>query len=200
MAEDIATHLQENGIKAHYLHSDVKTLERTTILDDLRNGTYDALIGINLLREGLDLPEVSLVAILDADKEGFLRSSVTLIQTMGRAARHAHGEVIMYADTITRSMETAIKQVDERRNYQLAYNQKHHIVPQNIIKPRRERMAPLDEPVIEKLISDLGDLTPMDQKQEIKKLKTRMKEAAQNLDFETAIYLRDEIKKYEQLS
>ena len=200
MAEDIATHLREKGIKAHYLHSDVKTLERTEILDDLRSGTYDALIGINLLREGLDLPEVGLVAILDADKEGFLRSSVTLVQTMGRAARNAQGRVIMYADRVTSSMTTAIKEVETRRAYQLAYNKKHHITPQNITKPIRERITPLIELEEggEYQKDDLESLTPMDQKKVLSQYKTKMREAAQNMDFETAIYFRDKIKKLEQ--
>jgi len=196
MAEDIATHLRDKGIKAHYLHSDVKTLERTEILDDLRNGTYDALIGINLLREGLDLPEVGLVAILDADKEGFLRSSVTLVQTMGRAARNAKGRVIMYADLLTGSIASATKEVEARRAYQLAYNQKHHITPQNIVKPIRDRITPLIELEEggEYQKDDLESLTPMDRKKVLTQYKTKMREAAQNMDFEGAIYFRDKIK------
>src|SRR3990167_11411909 len=128
-AEDLSAYLGEQGLKVHYLHSDVKTLDRTDILDDLRLGKYDVLVGINLLREGLDLPEVSLVAILDADKEGFLRSDVTLVQTMGRAARHVEGRVIMYADRITESMKRALDEVKRRRQYQLKMNKKHNITP-----------------------------------------------------------------------
>ena len=139
-AEDLTTYLNEQGLNVQYLHSDVATLDRTDILDDLRNGRYDVLVGINLLREGLDLPEVSLVAILDADKEGFLRSDVTLIQTMGRAARHVEGRVIMYADHITGSMERALSEVKRRRKYQLAYNKRHNITPVSVSKPIREKL------------------------------------------------------------
>src|SRR5260221_1777167 len=134
-AEDVANYLNEQGIKAQFLHSDIKTLERTDILDDLRRGEYDALIGVNLLREGLDLPEVTLVAILDADKEGFLRSEVSLVQTMGRAARHVEGRVILYADRITGSMERALKEIDRRRAYQVEFNKKNNITQTSISKP-----------------------------------------------------------------
>lgn len=140
MAEELSNYLTEKKIKAAYLHSDIDTLERTNILDDLRRGNYDVLIGINLLREGLDLPEVTLVAILDADKEGFLRSRTSLIQTMGRAARHVNGEVIMYADSITKSMKAAIEEVERRREIQIKYNEDNNITPQKIIKPIREKI------------------------------------------------------------
>ena len=138
MAEDLADYLKEIGIKVHYLHSEVETFERIEILRDLRLGVYDVVVGINLLREGLDLPEVRLVAILDADKEGFLRSEQSLIQTIGRAARHVHGKVIMYADKMTDSMQRAIDETNRRRKMQEAYNQDHNIVPASIIKSVRD--------------------------------------------------------------
>lgn len=207
-AEDLSTYLNEQGLKVQYLHSDIKTLERTDILDDLRSGKYDVLIGINLLREGLDLPEVSLVAILDADKEGFLRSDVTLIQTMGRAARHVEGHVIMYADRITGSMQRALGEVKRRREYQLAYNKKHNITPSSIDKPRRERVIEYDssergpwvfgrkEPVFESLPHlEVDSMTPMEKKRLVKNLQTEMRLAAQDLNFELAAEIRDKIKK-----
>ncbi|MCS7092307.1 MAG: excinuclease ABC subunit UvrB, partial [Patescibacteria group bacterium] len=176
-AEDLTTFLKEKGLKVQYLHSDVHTLDRTDILDDLRLGKYDVLVGINLLREGLDLPEVSLVAILDADKEGFLRSYTTLIQTMGRAARHVEGQVIMYADKITKSMEKALSEVRRRRKYQLEMNERYGIVPQNIAKPIREKLITQAEdskyftifeskkPVFDSLsFVDISSMTPMDKK------------------------------------
>ena len=204
-AEDLAGYLKEKGINCHYLHSDVATLERTDILDDLRRGTYDSIIGVNLLREGLDLPEVSLVAILDADKEGFLRSEVSLIQTMGRAARHSEGRVILYADEITGSMERAIREIDRRRNYQLEMNKKFGVTPKSIHKPIRERVVEeAVETQIEILLSDKksslniddiqGDsLTPMDRKKLVIKLRQEMKIAAQDLNFELAAQIRDKI-------
>ncbi|HKC04898.1 MAG TPA: excinuclease ABC subunit UvrB [Patescibacteria group bacterium] len=206
-AEDLSAYLAEQGLKVQYLHSDVKTLERTDILDDLRNGKYDVLVGINLLREGLDLPEVSLVAILDADKEGFLRSDVTLIQTMGRAARHVEGRVIMYADRITGSMERALSEVKRRREYQLEYNIKHNITPVSINKPMRERIVEFEsgekgpwvfgakEPVYASLPHlELDAMTPMEKKRLIKNLTTEMRLAAQDLNFELAAGIRDKIK------
>lgn len=193
----------------HYLHSDIVTLERSDILDDLRAGKYDAVVGINLLREGLDLPEVSLVAILDADKEGFLRSETSLIQTMGRAARHIHGEVIMYADQITGSMERAISEINRRRNIQLAYNKKHHIVPTTIVKPIREKLIQAERQDLpaytyldqkkrveyRKLLSiDKDQLTPVDASKLVKKLEKEMQFAAGELNFELAAEIRDKIR------
>ena len=194
-AEDLAAYLAEQNLKVHYLHSDVKTLDRTDILDDLRAGKYDVLVGINLLREGLDLPEVSLVAILDADKEGFLRSDVTLIQTMGRAARHVEGRVIMYADRITESMKRALSEVKRRRKYQLNYNKKHNITPTSIEKPIREKLVDRVELLeIPAMIVDADSLTPMEKKKLIKNLQTEMRLAAQDLNFELAGKIRDRIK------
>lgn len=206
MAEDLADYLKDRKIKVHYLHSDIKTLERTDILDDLRRGKYDVIVGINLLREGLDLPEVSLVAILDADKEGFLRSQVSLIQTMGRASRHVSGEVIMYADNMTRSMTRAIAEVVRRRKIQLTYNQKHHITPQSISKPFRDKLIGTEEftdPVmgsknkpktfIEQLHIDQDSLTPQDRQRLIKRLEKEMRFEAQSLNFELAAQIRDKI-------
>ena len=206
-AEDLSNYLNEQGLKVQYLHSDVKTLERTDILDDLRSGKYDVLVGINLLREGLDLPEVSLVAILDADKEGFLRSDVTLIQTMGRAARHVEGRVIMYADHVTGSMQRALDEVGRRRAYQIAYNEKHNITPVSIDKPRRERVIEFDssekgswvfgtkEMVFQSLPHlEVDAMTPMEKKRLVKNLQTEMRLAAQDLNFELAAEIRDKIK------
>ena len=206
-AEDLTTYLNEQGLKVQYLHSDVATLDRTDILDDLRNGKYDVLVGINLLREGLDLPEVSLVAILDADKEGFLRSDVTLIQTMGRAARHVEGRVFMYADKVTGSMERALSEVKRRRAYQLEYNKKHNITPVSISKPIRERIIENQqgergswvfgskEPVYDSLPNlEVDAMTPMEKKRLIKNLTTEMRMAAQDLNFELAAEIRDKIK------
>jgi len=186
LAEEIASYLTEKGVRTQWLHSEVKTLERPTILENLRRGTYDVLVGINLLREGLDLPEVGLVAILDADKEGFLRSNTTLIQTMGRAARHPTGHVILYADKITGSMKNAIQEVDRRRKIQEEYNQKHGITPQGIIKAIREWPFP-QKP--KDAISDLRG------EQDVEILEKEMKEAAQLLDFERAAEIRDLLKK-----
>ncbi|MEK7472915.1 MAG: excinuclease ABC subunit UvrB [Patescibacteria group bacterium] len=197
-AEDLSSYLEEQGLKVAYLHSDVKTLDRTDILDNLRNGKYDVLVGINLLREGLDLPEVGLVAILDADKEGFLRSQTSLIQTMGRAARHVKGRVIMYADRITGSMERALSEVKRRRKYQLAMNKKYKITPKSITKPVRKRLIdkPTEDPVI-KMMTELNieSLTPMDKKILIKNLQKEMVIAASELNFELAIEIREKIAK-----
>lgn len=206
-AEDLSSYLEEQGLKVAYLHSDVKTLDRTDILDNLRNGKYDVLVGINLLREGLDLPEVGLVAILDADKEGFLRSQTSLIQTMGRAARHVEGRVIMYADKITGSMERALSEVRRRRAYQIEMNKKYGITPKSISKPLREKLIEKDEDTqTEKALGygvttfahlpdiDVAGLTPMDKKRLIKNLQKEMVLAARDLNFELAAEIRDRIK------
>ena len=200
-AEDLADFLKEQKIKVHYLHSDIKTLDRGDILDDLRLGKYDCLVGINLLREGLDLPEVGLVAILDADKEGFLRSDVTLIQTMGRAARHVEGEVIMYADQITGSMQRALSEVKRRRKYQLKMNRKYGIKPRSIKKPIRGKLVDREEENIEAvpfLEMETESLTPMDRKRRVKDLKREMRLAAQDLNFELAALIRDKIRELEE--
>ena len=195
MAEDLTDHLKERGVKTAYIHSDIDTLERGDILRDLREGVVDVLVGINLLREGLDLPEVSLVAILDADKEGFLRSESALIQTIGRAARHVEGKVIMYADYITESMEKAIAETSRRREIQEAYNKKHHIIPTSI---KKEISLGLRAIIPEKEIEDKLDIRkiPKDELPNlIKQLSSEMQLAAANLEFEKAAALRDEIEK-----
>lgn len=209
MAEDLSEYMKEQDIKVHYLHSDVDTLDRTDILDDLRLGKYDALVGINLLREGLDLPEVSLVAILDADKEGFLRSDVTLIQTMGRAARHIEGEVILYADKVTGSMQRALDEVARRREYQLEMNKKYGITPTPISKPIREKLVERDAEHEGWILGekkgtytslpdiDVDELTPMDKKKLIKNLRREMKLAAADMNFELAIQIRDKLHEVE---
>ncbi len=198
MAEDLSSYLQERDIKVSYLHSDIETLERQDVLDRLRLGEYDVLIGINLLREGLDLPEVSLVAILDADKEGFLRSKTSLIQTMGRAARHLEAEVIMYADNVTGSMDGAIKEVERRRNIQLAYNKKHRITPKGIEKSVRAKLVEEQKEKEEMnyllTLSKKDVILPDEKERLIKNLTKEMKKAAGDLDFETATILRDQIK------
>ncbi len=193
-AEDLADYLKEKGLKVHYLHSDVATLERTDILQALRLGEYDVIVGINLLREGLDLPEVSLVAILDADKEGFLRSKTSLIQVMGRAARHINGQVIMYADNMTGSMNAAIEEVNRRRSVQAAYNKKHGITPKSIIKPLRERLIEKVEEETGKEVLTVDDIPVSERQKMIKILTSQMHEAAEALDFESAAKLRDQIK------
>ncbi|MBI4036882.1 excinuclease ABC subunit UvrB [Candidatus Daviesbacteria bacterium] len=193
-AEDLSDFLKERGIKVNYLHSEVETLARSDILQSLRMGEVDAIVGINLLREGLDLPEVSLVVILDADKEGFLRSRTSLIQTMGRAARHIEGKVIMYADNITGSMQAAIDEVKRRRKYQAEYNKKHHITPKAIVKPLRDRLIEkIEEEKGEKVLT-VEDIPASEKQRIIKHLEEQMKEAAEALDFEEAAKLRDQIK------
>ena len=198
MAEDLSSYLEERDIKVSYLHSDIETLERQDVLDRLRLGEYDVLVGIKLLREGLDLPEVSLVAILDADKEGFLRSKTSLIQTMGRAARHLEAEVIMYADNITGSMDGAIKEVERRRDIQLAYNKKHHITPKGIEKSVRAKLVEEQKEKEEMnyllTLSKKEVILPDEKERLIKNLTKEMKKAASELDFETATILRDQIK------
>ena len=195
MAEDLTDYLQNNGIKVRYMHHDVDTMERMEIIRDLRLGTFDVLVGINLLREGLDLPEVSLVAILDADKEGFLRSETSLIQTIGRAARNAEGMVVMYADTITPSMRRAIDETERRRQKQDAYNKEHGIVPKTVIKSVRDLLeisAPADEPSQTRQ-GRLKAMRNQEKAAEIARLEKAMKEAAKMLEFELAATLRDQI-------
>ncbi len=194
MAEDLSDYLLELGIKVHYLHSEIQTLERIEILRDLRLGQYDVVVGINLLREGLDLPEVSLVAILDADKEGFLRSATALIQTIGRAARHVNGQVIMYADRITDSMRRAIDETNRRRQKQLAYNQAHGIVPESIVKEVYDLTDRLRAVAEERVEYRAGKALPKDEMTRlIKELERQMKQAAEALEFEKAALLRDQI-------
>jgi len=199
MAEDVAEYLDEINIKAKYLHSEIKTLERINILKDLRLGKFNVLVGVNLLREGLDLPEVSLVAILDADKEGFLRSETSLIQTMGRAARNINGTVILYCENITGSIRRAVKETNRRRKIQLEYNRKYEIIPKTITKP-------VEEFAIINNINNFGDFSTVNEEHEkylnksnlwllIKSLEKEMKQAAKNLDFERATLLRDEIRR-----
>jgi excinuclease ABC subunit B len=202
MAEELSDYLREMEIKAHYLHSEVETLERVEILRDLRLGVYDVVVGINLLREGLDLPEVSLVAILDADKEGYLRSEEALIQTMGRAARHINAHVIMYADTVTQSMQKAIEETGRRREVQEAYNKEHGITPQGIkkaIKDITERVQAVAETRVPYAVTPISK---EEMAQLIKQLESQMKAAAKNLEFEKAALLRDriiELRKDEEL-
>ncbi|MBE6739748.1 MAG: excinuclease ABC subunit UvrB [Ruminococcaceae bacterium] len=192
MAEDLTDYLEGVSIKVRYMHHDIDTIERMEIIRDLRKGEFDVLVGINLLREGLDIPEVSLVAILDADKEGFLRSESSLIQTIGRAARNAKGKVIMYADSVTRSMEAAISETERRREIQKAYNEKNGIVPQTIIKDVREILE-----ISGKSVGDIRKrkLSKAEKEKEIEILTKQMKEAAKLLEFEHAAMLRDKIKK-----
>jgi excinuclease ABC subunit B len=198
MAEDLTTYYQELGVKVRYLHSDIETLERIEILRDLRRGTFDVLVGINLLREGLDLPEVSLVAILDADKEGFLRSAGSLIQTVGRAARHVHGRAIMYADRMTDSMRNAIGETDRRRTIQVAYNEEHGITPASIVKSIDEVMSSVyerDYVTIPTSPDEAGKFkTQAELDAFISGLQVQMKAAAANLEFEKAAAIRDRIK------
>jgi excinuclease ABC subunit B len=195
MAEDLTEYLGELGVKVQYLHSEVQTLDRIDILQDLRAGVYDVLVGINLLREGLDLPEVSLVAILDADKEGFLRGEAALIQTIGRAARHVEGRVIMYADSITASMKTAIDTTTARREVQKKYNEDHGITPEGIRKAMGERMRA----EVEAEVADVKEIKPDEIPREerdrlVKDLTNQMQMAAEALQFEKAAALRDQIE------
>jgi excinuclease ABC subunit B len=201
MAEDLADYMQELNIKVHYLHSEIDTIERIEILRDLRLGVYDVVVGINLLREGLDLPEVSLVAILDADKEGFLRSEGSLIQIIGRAARHIEGSVIMYADTVTKSMQRAIDETNRRRKLQTAFNESHHITPRGIVKDVRllsERIKAmsgtnLDVTDAKSVAMALAGIPKDEALRLIKDLESQMRTAAKQLEFEKAAQLRDQI-------
>jgi excinuclease ABC subunit B len=198
MSEDLAEYYSEVGVRCRYLHSEVSTLDRIRILRDLRRGEFDALIGINLLREGLDLPEVSLVAILDADKEGFLRSSGALIQTIGRAARHVEGHAILYADVMTDSMKKALEETGRRRQTQVEYNERNDIVPQSIIKPIDMSLVAIAEadyvtvPLEED--QEVDHLTPAELNKFIADLENNMREAARKFEFERAAQLRDRVK------
>ncbi len=211
MAEDLSEYLSEKGIKATYLHSDIQTLERSDILDNLRQNEFDVLIGVNLLREGLDLPEVTLVAILDADKEGFLRSRTSLIQTMGRAARNILGEVIIYADTITGSIKNAVSEIERRRRVQENYNKKYLIKPKTIYKPIRSKIIEKEKEdyaySLPKRIFDESflkinteALTPYDKKRVVKRLEREMRSQADDLNFELAIKIRDKVRELKSLS
>ncbi len=201
MAEDLTDYLQEHGVRVRYLHSDIDTVERTEILRDLRLGEFDVLVGINLLREGLDLPEVSLVAILDADKEGFLRSEGSLIQTIGRAARNLNGKAIMYADRETGSMARALAETDRRRNRQLAFNSEHGVVPRTITKQVREIMEGARDGApgrsrgrrVAEAVPDYSGLTPEHTLKKIAVLEKKMHQHARDLEFEEAAKIRDEI-------
>jgi excinuclease ABC subunit B len=203
MAEDLTEYLSENGVKVRYLHSDIDTLERIEIIRDLRLGVFDVLVGINLLREGLDIPECALVAILDADKEGFLRSQTSLVQTIGRAARNIDGRVVLYADTMTNSLRFAIEETERRRNKQRAWNEAHGITPQSI----RKQIGKVLESVFEQdyvtvaPVADTGatEFVGKDLRSSIAELEKRMRAAAADLEFEEAARLRDEIKRLEAL-
>jgi excinuclease ABC subunit B len=200
MSEDLTEYLQELGIKVRYLHSEIDTIERMNILRDLRKGVFDVLIGINLLREGLDIPEVSLVAILDADKEGFLRSARSLIQTIGRAARNVNGTVILYADQMTRSIDQALGETNRRRAIQLAYNEEHGITPETV----KKKISDLEQHVPEEVsqadaaIAALADLPLADYDVVIGDLRDKMQAASKDLRFEEAAKYRDEMKRLEQ--
>lgn len=205
MAEDLTEYLNQIGVKVRYLHSEIQSLERVEILRDLRLGNFDVLVGVNLLREGLDIPEVSLVAIMDADKEGFLRSETSLIQTIGRAARNACGRVIMYADKITDSMEMAINETNRRREIQMKYNKEHGIVPKTIKKPVENNLLQLvasyrnfEDIVAEEMVemnASVSDIPKI-----IEKLEKDMHKAAKILDFERAAEIRDQLKKLREMA
>ena len=189
MAEELTNYFKNIDIKVAYLHSEVKTLQRMQIIHDLRVGKYDVVVGINLLREGIDIPEVSLIAIMDADKQGFLRSTRSLIQTIGRCARNSHGHVIMYADVISDSMREAIDETKRRRSIQEEYNKKHGIVPKTIIKDIREVISN-EEEVVD---TNVKKMSKKEREKTIDELTHEMKLAAKNLDFERAMELRDAI-------
>jgi excinuclease ABC subunit B len=207
MAEDLTDYLSGLGLKVRYLHSEVETIERVEILRDLRMGTFDVLVGINLLREGLDLPEVSLIAILDADKIGFLRSATSLIQTIGRAARNEHGKVIMYADKYSKAMQAAIDETERRRSIQMDYNRRHGITPrtirkaiQDMIVRKKQEEREVESDSIETLKKGYNVLVPAQRKKLIKRLEEMMHEHAKNLEFEQAAVVRDEIEKLKEMS
>ncbi|MDZ4172075.1 MAG: helicase-related protein, partial [Methanobacteriaceae archaeon] len=191
MAEDLTEYYAKIGIKVRYLHSEIDTLERIEIIDDLRRGEFDCLVGVNLLREGLDLPEVGLVAILDADKEGFLRSETSLIQTIGRAARNVDGQVLMYADKITDSINNAVNITNHRRKLQTEYNKKHNIIPRNVIRSLKDKKEEATEDL--KDFSDVEKMPKDELKLLILDLERDMKKAAVGLDFEKAAKIRDQL-------
>jgi len=202
MAEDLANYLQDEGIAAEWLHSEIDTVERIEILRDFREGEFDVVVGVNLLREGLDLPEVSLIGILDADKEGFLRSETSLIQTMGRAARNIDGRVILYADEITGSMQRAIDETERRREIQLEYNDKHNITPKTIEK----EVGSITDDILSEHDKAVDTMIQVDKPEfddnpdkVIQKKREDMNEAVKDLDFETAALLRDEIQALEKM-
>ena len=195
MAEDLTAYLESNDIKVRYIHFNVDTMERMEIIRDLRLGVFDVLVGINLLREGLDLPEVSLVAILDADKEGFLRAERSLIQTIGRAARNASGKVIMYADSVTKSMKVAIDETARRRAIQDAYNKEHGITPKTVVKGVRDVIEIAAKEDARTKRASAGKLTKPEREKLIAEMTAEMQSAAKHLEFEKAAFLRDEIKK-----
>jgi excinuclease ABC subunit B len=210
MAEQLTEYLSENGVKVRYLHSDVDTVERVEILRDLRLGVFDVLVGINLLREGLDIPEVSLVAILDADKEGFLRAERSLIQTIGRAARNASGKAILYADRMTESMKKAIGETERRRHRQMAFNTEHGITPRTIIKQVRDLIdgvysdkseaAAQAQEALELQRAQVEDMSEKDLAKEIKRLEKLMMQHARDLEFEKAARIRDQLKQLHELA
>jgi excinuclease ABC subunit B len=208
MAEDLTEYLHDHGTRVRYLHSDIETVERTEIIRDLRLGQFDVLVGINLLREGLDLPEVSLVAILDADKEGFLRSEGSLIQTIGRAARNVHGKAIMYADRVTGSMKRAIDETERRRNKQIAFNRKHNITPVTVKKAVADIMEgahsqPAERRKKARMVAEerarYSRMSPEQLTRELKKLEKQMFHHARDLEFEEAAKIRDDIHRIRQL-
>jgi excinuclease ABC subunit B len=198
MAEDLAEYYSEVGVRCRYMHSEIETLERVKILRDLRKGEFDVLIGINLLREGLDLPEVSLVAVLDADKEGFLRSAGSLIQTIGRCARHLNGRAILYADVMTDSMKKAMGETDRRRAIQQAYNEENGITPTSIIRPLEMSLASIIEADYVDITAEAAGMPEFTSQEEldayIAKLENEMREAAKRFEFEKAAKLRDTIR------
>jgi excinuclease ABC subunit B len=197
MAEDLSEYLKEKKIKAEYLHSDIMTLDRIRILTEFRKGKFDVLVGVNLLREGLDLPEVSFIGVLDADKEGFLRSETSLIQIIGRAARNVEGHVFLYADTMTGSLERAIGETNRRRAIQVAYNKEHGITPKTILKSIKDITETIQserEKTINSLLSVDNSLFERNPQKFIKEKERQMEDAVKELDFETAALLRDEIQ------